>query len=253
VEPLESEAWVRDKMLPYFPLDVFKNEERDPWFNPESPSFDADRVVEVMKATNEQPPRHADGFPSHIHQSDVALKFAGAGGDGAQTAAMLTTKSSINEGFDATHIPSYGPESRGGTSYADVHLSSEEVLSPAAPEPHVLVAFNAPSLQKFGPLVRENGTIVYDSSRITDAPKVAKGVTLVPVPCTEIARSLGNALVKNVVALGAMQQATQLLPMDSFLTTLRMSLRDNCAMSDLNEEAFKWGVKAAKEGITKFE
>jgi Pyruvate/2-oxoacid:ferredoxin oxidoreductase gamma subunit len=74
------------------------------------------------------------------------MKLAGSGGDGAQTAALLLARAGINEGFDATHIPSYGPESRGGTSYADVHIAEEEVLSPAAPHPHVLVAFNAPSL-----------------------------------------------------------------------------------------------------------
>ena len=90
---------------------------------------------------------------ARIARGDIALKLAGAGGDGAQTAAMLIAPAAINEGFDATHIPSYGPESRGGTSYADVHVAEDEVLSPAAPHPHVLVAFNAPSLAKFGPTV----------------------------------------------------------------------------------------------------
>ena len=64
---------------------------------------------------------------------------------------MLIARAAINEGFDATHIPSYGPESRGGTSYADVRVAESEVLSPAAPAPHALVAFNAPSLARFGP------------------------------------------------------------------------------------------------------
>lgn len=35
---------------------------------------------------------------------------------------MLITRAAISEGFDSTHIPSYGPESRGGTSYADVRV-----------------------------------------------------------------------------------------------------------------------------------
>ena len=38
----------------------------------------------------------------------------GAGGDGAQTAAMLVTRAAIHEGFDATHIPSYGPSRAAG-------------------------------------------------------------------------------------------------------------------------------------------
>jgi 2-oxoisovalerate ferredoxin oxidoreductase beta subunit len=252
VDPMEAENWVRERMLPIFPLGVFKDEEREPWFHPEKPSFDPDRVAEVMKVSMEPPPRFDARFPDHIDTVDVGIKFAGAGGDGAQTAALLATKASINEGFDATHIPSYGPESRGGTSYADVHLSIEEVLSPAAPEPHVLVAFNTPSLTKFGPAVREGGVVVYDSSRITEEPKFRKGVRVYPVPCAEIAKSLGHPRVKNVVALGAMHQATQMLTVDSFLTAIGIALQDNCAMIEVNEEAFNWGVKAVKENITGF-
>ncbi len=106
-------------------------------------------------ARGETADRFCDGVSRRTSiRTDIALKLAGAGGDGAQTAALLLTRAAINEGFDATHIPSYGPESRGGTSYADVHIAEDEVLSPAAPEPHVLVAFNAPSLEKFGPTVR---------------------------------------------------------------------------------------------------
>ena len=85
-------------------------------------------------------------FRGRSSASDIALKLAGAGGDGAQTAALLLTRAAINEGWDATHIPSYGPESRGGTSYADVHIAEQEVLQAAAPHPHLLIAFNQPSL-----------------------------------------------------------------------------------------------------------
>ena len=63
--------------------------------------------------------------------------------------------------------PELRPESRGGTSYADVRIAEAEVLSPAVPRPHVLVAFNAPSLAKFGPAVA--GVVVYDRSVVTVA------------------------------------------------------------------------------------
>jgi Pyruvate/2-oxoacid:ferredoxin oxidoreductase gamma subunit len=165
----------------------------------------------------------------------------------------LITKAAITEGFDATHIPSYGPESRGGTSYADVHVAREEVLSPAAAEPLVLVAFNAPSLARFGPAVKENGVVVYDSSAITEVPEFASGVKVVAVPCGKIAQNLGTRVVKNVVALGALQEATKILEEESFLTALRVSLKHKCAMIPLNEEAFRWGVKAVKENITDIE
>ena len=135
---------------------------------------------------------------------DVSLKLAGAGGDGAQTAAMLITRAAISEGFDSTHIPSYGPESRGGTSYADVHVALTEVLSPAAPHPHVLVAFNAPSLAKFGPTVRPGGIVLYDSSMIDAVPaELTPGVSVVGVPFAEVAETSARCKIKNIVALGA--------------------------------------------------
>jgi 2-oxoisovalerate ferredoxin oxidoreductase beta subunit len=247
---LESEAHVKNVLAKEYPIGVHKDEAPEPWFSPKKPSFDPARLVEVIDAKTEAPPRFCQSFPTHLDPADVSLKLAGAGGDGAQTAAMLITKAAIQEGFDATHIPSYGPESRGGTSYADVHVALEEVLSPAAPAPHGLVAFNAPSLGKFAGTVREGGVLVYDSSVIESVPEVARDVRVIPVPCGKIAQDLGTTVVKNVVALGALQEATKVLTEDSFLTALRISLEDKCAMIPVNEEAFRWGVKAVREEIT---
>jgi 2-oxoisovalerate ferredoxin oxidoreductase beta subunit len=160
---------------------------------------------------------------------------------------MVIAQAAINEGFDATHIPSYGPETRGGTSYADVHVAREEVLSPASPQPNVLLAFNAPSLHKFGPGVAEGGIVIYDSGVIVDTPEFRKGVRAHGVPFTEIAKELGRTVVKNVVALGALQEATGLMDAESFLTAIRLSLKDKSALIPLNEEAFARGAKALSE------
>lgn len=250
--PPEAETWVKENMVPVFPLGPKKDAtaELEPWFQLERPSFEVDDVVEVIGGSTEPPKRFGGGFPSHIAEEDIAIKFAGAGGDGAQTIAMLTTRTAINEGFDSTHIPSYGPESRGGTSYADVHIAAEEVLSPASPEPHILVAFNPPSLEKFGPRVRRGGIVIYDSSVVRILPELDANLTVVGVPCTQIALDLGKKMVKNVVALGAMQAATQLFPKESFLATLRRALKDRCALLAINEEAFAWGGKAYEEAIS---
>jgi len=245
--PTEAELWVKENMLPMFPLGVKKDEDVEPWFNLGKPTFDIDRVVEIIGGSSETTESFAESFATHLDEHDVALKFAGAGGDGAQMVAMLTARTAINEGFDSTHIPSYGPESRGGTSYADVHVAAAEVLSPASPRPHLLVAFNAPSLEKFGPTVHPGGTIIYDSSVISNPPELDAGITMVGVPCMEIAMDLGAARVKNVVALGALQAASQIFPEESFLTSIRQALKNNCAMIELNEEAFGWGIKAFEE------
>jgi 2-oxoisovalerate ferredoxin oxidoreductase beta subunit len=252
LEPEAAEAWVRDQMEPVFPLGVKKDIADGAHFPPiPTPTFEPERTLEALGATTDRPARFAAGFPAHVDPEDVSLKLAGAGGDGAQTAAMLITRAAISEGFDSTHIPSYGPESRGGTSYADVHVARTEVLSPAAPDPHVLVAFNAPSLAKFGPTVRAGGTIVYDSSVIGVVPDtLAESVRLVPVPFAETAKALGSVLVKNVVALGALCGVTGLFPKETFLHALRGALSGKAApaaLLALNEQAFEQGAAFGAE------
>lgn len=241
----ESEKWVEEKMVPVYPLGVKKDvTTAETWYAPPPPVFDGEMVTTVIGVTDEKPDQFCSAFPTHVAPSDISLKFAGAGGDGAQTAAMLIAQAGINEGFDATHIPSYGPESRGGTSYADVHVAADEVLSPSSPNPHILVAFNAPSLAKFGPTVRSGGTILYDSSVIVDAPAPPEGVQQFGVPFTEIAMQMRKPVVKNVVALGALQAATKLFPEETFLVALHQALKEKPQYIALNEDAFTRGQRA---------
>ncbi|KAA3600952.1 MAG: thiamine pyrophosphate-binding protein [Calditrichaeota bacterium] len=245
--PEQAEKWVEESLVPMFPLGVKKDLEVEPFFDFGKPKFEPEKLVETVGASSEKIERFCKEFPKHIAPKDISMKLAGAGGDGAQTAAMLITRAGIHEGFDATHIPSYGPESRGGTSYADVHVAEDEVLSPASPHPHILIAFNSPSLTKFGPEVREGGAIIYDNSVIHDLPELGKDVKVYGVPFTQIAMDLGKVMVKNVVALGALQAATNIFPEETLLTSIREALQSKCAMIPLNEEAFAWGVKSVKE------
>jgi len=246
--PEEAEHWVEENMVPVFPLGVLKDVDvAEPWFDLKPPTFDPETLLNTLGSTAEPVERFNTGFPTHLDPEDVALKFAGAGGDGAQTLARLVCQVGINEGFDATYIPSYGPESRGGTSYADVHLAAEEVLSPAAPSPHVLVAFNAPSLEKFGPHVPPGGIILYDSTVITTPPDLDPAVELIGIPFAQIALDLGHMMVKNTVALGAFQEATGLFPTETFIAALHQLLHHKCALLELNEEAFARGRAAVAD------
>jgi 2-oxoisovalerate ferredoxin oxidoreductase beta subunit len=244
--PEQAEKWVRESMTPVFPLGLKKDTQAEPWPAWRAPSFDPQRLASVVGASTEAVPRFASGFPSSVFGSDIGIKLAGAGGDGAQTAGLLLARAAINEGFDATHIPSYGPESRGGTSYADVRIAEHEVRSPAAPSPHALVAFNAPSLARFGPAVVPGGVVVYDSSLVTERPPGLEHARLYPVPCSRIAHDLGRTAVKNVVALGALQAATHLFPDETWLAAVRQALAGKPALLPINEQAFAAGAREAR-------
>lgn len=245
LSPTDAERWVREKMEPVFPLGVKKDLTVEPWFHPTPPRYDPAELLGYCGADPANgDPRPAALWPDHLGTRDLSLKLAGAGGDGAQTAALLLTRAAIAEGFDATHIPSYGPESRGGTSYADVHLAPDEVLNPSAPEPDVLIAFNAPSLAKFAPHVRPGGLILYDGSLIASPCPLPEGRRVFALPLTQLAAALGRPMVKNVVALGALQAATRLLPADRLLHTLAHVLKDKPSALPVNQAAFAAGQQA---------
>ena len=249
--PQEAEEWVKTEMEPVFPLGVKKDLTVEPWFKRLPPVYEPEAVLGLSGA---EPLRehghHATApWPAHLPARDISIKLAGSGGDGAQTAALLLTRAAIAEGYDATDIPSYGPESRGGTSYADVHIAEHEVLNPAAPEPHALAAFNTPSLAKFAASVPEGGIILYDSTVITAPPPLPENRRIFPVPFTRIAADLGRPMVKNVVALGALHAALNLLPDGSIIETLHQVLKDKPALLPLNEAAFAAGRAAVESAF----
>jgi 2-oxoisovalerate ferredoxin oxidoreductase beta subunit len=247
--PVEAEAWVKNQMEPFFPLGVKKDlsATTEPWFQGPNPSYEPESVLGLSGAEPASPEPRRAAWPAHLAKRDLSIKLAGSGGDGAQTAAMLLVRSAIELGFDATHIPAYGPESRGGTSYADVQLSADEVLNPAAPEPDVLIAFNAPSLAKFAPHVAPGGTIIYDSTIVPAPPAgLPARCNVLALPLTKIAADLGKPMVKNVVALGALQAALRLLPDNALLETLAHVLKDKAAVFPLNKAAFAAGQAAVQ-------
>ena len=116
------------------------------------------------------------------------IRFGGVGGQGIALAGrMLGKAAALFDGKEAVCTQTYGPEARGGTSYADVHVARREVLSPAADSPHVLLAFNAPGLEKFGPSARAGGWILYDATVIAEPPAPLPDVHQVGIPFTRIA------------------------------------------------------------------
>jgi len=256
LSPVEAERWVVEKMLPVFPLGVKKDAPPSSWASAfRTPRFERDVLLAAVSPDASPPPRFCSGFPNTPFGDDIGIKVAGAGGDGAQAAAMLVACAAINEGFDATYIPSYGPQSRGGTSFADVRVAETEVLSPDVPEPHALVAFNAPSLARFGPAVKKGGVVVYDGSVVRDPPALDPRVRVLGVPCGEIARELGQPLTKNVVAVGALVGATSLMPEETLLAALRQALAGKRASLEVNEHAFRAGLAlthgASERGATR--
>ena len=95
-------------------------------------------------------------------QTEVIL--AGFGGQGILFAGQMLAYAGMDYGRNVTWLPSYGPEMRGGTANVTVIISDEEIGSPLAPQPQIALVFNVPSLEKYEPLVKTGGLLIYNQS-----------------------------------------------------------------------------------------
>ncbi|GFM38552.1 2-oxoacid:acceptor oxidoreductase family protein [Desulfovibrio psychrotolerans] len=139
--------------------------------------------------------------------------IAGFGGQGVMLIGNLLAYAGMEAGLEVTYIPVYGPEMRGGTANCTVVISSEDIGSPIIQRPKSLIVMNQPSMDKFQPRMLDGGVQILNSS-LVDAAQADPRVKSFAVPANEIADTLGNTRMANMVALGAYVQATGVVPLD---------------------------------------
>lgn len=170
--------------------------------------------------------------------------MAGFGGQGILFAGKLLAYCGMVEDKELSWLPSYGPEMRGGTCNCHIILSDDAVSSPFITEPDVLVAMNAPSLDKFEKTVKKGGTIVMDSSLILR--EAARGdVNVVSLPATQMANEMGMSKLANMLLMGALVKATGICSFETLEKALHKTVPPSkAALFDGNLKAIKTGYEA---------
>jgi len=133
--------------------------------------------------------------------------FAGFGGQGILFAGKVIAYAGMIEGMNVSHLPSYGPEMRGGTANCSVIVSDEPVASPIITEPELLVVMNGPSLDKFESAVVPGGKIFIDSTLIT-RECTRDDVTSFRIPATQMANDMGIPKLANMIIVGKLIKET---------------------------------------------
>ena len=139
---------------------------------------------------------------------------AGSGGQGALRVGQMIAYAAINEGNEATWLPSYGAEMRGGTANCSVVISDEEIPFAMVSQPGCCSVMNNASLAKFQAAIQPGGTLILDSSMV-DAPVERTDLRVVRVPADVIAEEEGNSRGANMVLLGAYVAACGGISMDA--------------------------------------
>ena len=139
--------------------------------------------------------------------------FAGFGGQGILFAGKVVAYAGMNEGKNVSHLPSYGPEMRGGTANCSVIVSDEPVASPVIIDPTSLVVMNGPSLDKFENSVVKGGKIFIDSTLISrDVER--NDVEVFKIDATNLANKMGLPKLANIIMVGKLVKETGLFTYD---------------------------------------
>ncbi|HQE92903.1 MAG TPA: 2-oxoacid:acceptor oxidoreductase family protein [Anaerolineae bacterium] len=168
--------------------------------------------------------------------------FAGFGGQGVLFAGQLLSYAGMAENLHVTWIPSYGPEMRGGTANCTVILSEEEIGAPIIRNPTIAVIFNIPSMEKYEPLVKPGGWLLVNSSLVPTSSE-RTDIRILYIPASDIATELGNPRIANMVMLGALVGATDLVSLEAVTRQLE---------EHLSQRQRKWlepNIAALKKGV----
>jgi len=170
------------------------------------------------------------------------LRLAGEGGQGLITAGIILAEAcACHTELNATQTQSYGPESRGGASRADVIISDEDIDYPEVKNPDILIVMAQEACDKYVPGVAPGGMIIVDSNNVQTVPEVDARV--IKYPISQKAKELGREIVANIVALGLLIGLTHIVPVDAVVDAVLQRVPKGT--ESLNKKAFFAGIEAA--------
>ncbi len=173
----------------------------------------------------------------------VELIISGSDDQGPLFAGMILARAGMNSGKYVTWTPSYGLDMSGYSAYVTVIVSDEEIGSPLVHNPGIALALTPSAMEKYEPLVKTGGVLVYNSSLISSTPQ-RSNIKYVTIRAGQIATELGDISAANMVALGALVAATSVLSLAVVVAALRYQQADPLYKRlALDEKALKYGAQ----------
>ncbi len=174
------------------------------------------------------------------------VRLGGAGGQGLITAGIILAEAAVLAGRNAVQTQSYGPESRGGATRAEVVIADGEIDYPKVTNPDALLVLTAEAYRRYGNRIKEGGLLVADADLVGEIPKGP--YRTVRVPITRIARDeLKREIVANIVALGVLAALTQVVPVEALERAVLARVPKGS--EELNRRALACGEAAGRQAL----
>lgn len=173
--------------------------------------------------------------------------ISGFGGQGVLSMGKILAYAGIMEGKEVSWMPSYGPEQRGGTANVTVIISDQRIASPIISQYDTAIVLNQPSLERFEPLVKAGGTLIYDPYSIVQEPS-RKDINIHSIDAMMESARMQNSKVFNMLLLGGLLKVRPIVTVENVVKGLRKALPPrHHALIPQNEAAIRRGMEIVRE------
>ncbi len=172
------------------------------------------------------------------------IRLSGSGGQGLILAGIILARAAVIENRRTTQTQSYGPESRGGYSRADVIISDSEIYFPEATSFDCLLALTQEACDKYLFDLKENGVLIVDTTYVKNLSLVSEYTY--EVPFTDLAQEkLGSPITTNIISLAFLVKVTGVVKEESLKQAITESVKP--AFVELNMKAMELGFELASK------
>ena len=158
---------------------------------------------------------------------------AGSGGQGVLTMGNILGNAAMLADYHVTYLPEYGAAMRGGTANCTISISDEEIASPIASIPDIIVAMNQPSVAKFIARMLSGGQMIYNADLVDTVP-VRGDVILYGVHANKIAHEMGSERSANMVILGSLVKLIAVIDPEKVLESMEMAMGSKKKLFDMS-------------------
>lgn len=172
------------------------------------------------------------------------IRFSGSGGQGMILAGIIMAEAAAIYGDkNAVQSQSYGPESRGGASKAEVIISSQPIDYPKATAIDFMLAMTQEACNKYHSDIKDTGILLVDSEEVKNVPKGKFKVYSFPI-IGAAREELGKTIVANIISLGMITELTKIVPNEAVEKAVLS--RVPAAFVELNKRALQIGFEKAR-------
>ena len=173
------------------------------------------------------------------------IVLAGEGGQGVQSIAKILVEAGYEAGKEILYIPNFGVEQRGGVSVAFCQIGDEKIGEPRFSKGDIIIALSDRAIARCETYTSPDSVVVYDSSVCSTKP-TASCKEVIAVEANKIANEQLSARVFNIMILGVLLKATNVLELDDIKNAMEIALGKKFdakpELRELNHKALEMGM-----------